>query len=143
MGSLSVAGMVGSPVRLRGILLGRPTDVVLDSEGRRAVGFLVESGDDAPRFLPFAASQPADGVIAVGSALMLFDDVAFYLKHGTSFRSLVGTEIESERAPVGALTDMRVDPTGVVIELEVESDGRRHLIPASGARFAASAATAA
>ena len=143
MGPLSVSAMVGSPVRLNGILLGRPTDVVLDVEGRRAVGFVVESGDDAPRFLPFAASQPADGVIAVGSALMLLDDVGFYLKHGSSFRSFVGTEIERERAPVGTLTDMRVDSTGAVIELEVESDGRRHLIPASGARFAASAATAA
>jgi len=141
MGSLSIAGMVGCPVRLHGILLGRPTDVVPD--GRRVLGFVVESGDDAPRFLPFAASQSADGVIAVGSALMLLDDVAFYLKRGSSFRSLVGTEIERERAPVGTLTDMRVDPTGVVIELEVESGGLRHRISASGARFTPSAATAA
>jgi hypothetical protein len=143
MGSLSIAGMVGCPVRLHGILLGRPTDVVLDADGRRVLGFVVESGDDAPRFLPFAASQPADGVIAVGSALMLLDDVAFYLRRGSSFRSLVGTEIERERAPVGTLTDMRVDSTGVVIELEVESDGLRHRISASGARFTPSAATAA
>lgn len=143
MGLLSIAGMVGCPVRLHGILLGRPTDVVLDADCRRVLGFVVESGDDAPRFLPFAASQPADDVIAVGSALMLLDDVGFYLKRGSSFRSLVGTEIEGERAPVGTLTDMRVDTTGAVIELEVESDGGRHRISASGARFAPSAATAA
>jgi len=120
MGSLSVAGLVGSPVRLQGILLGRPSDVVLDPARSRVLGFIVESGDNAPRFLPFAASQPGEGGIVVASALMLLDDVAFYRKHGTSFRSLVGTEVERENGGVGALIDMHIDDTGAVIELDVE-----------------------
>jgi hypothetical protein len=143
MGSLSAAGLVGIPVRLNGILLGRPIDLLLDVSARRVLGFVVESGDDAPRFLPFAASQPGEGVIAVGSALMLLDDVAFYRKHGVSFRALVGTEIERERAPVGTLVDMHVDRAGDVVELEVESDGLHRRVPAPGARFTLSAATAA
>lgn len=143
MGSLSVAGLVGSPVRLQGILLGRPNDVVLDSACRRVLGFLVRSGDDAPRFLPFAASQVGEGEIAVGSALMLLDDVAFYRKHGVSFVSIVGTGIARENVAVGTLIDMYVDHAGNVVELEVEHEGLRMRVPAAGATFLTSTATAA
>jgi len=143
MGSLSAAGLVGVPVRHNGILLGRSSDLVLDAGGRRILGFLVEGGDDAARFLPYAASQPASDEVAVGSALMLLDDVSFYRKHGVLFRSLLGTEIERENVPVGALIDMHVGRTGDVTELEVELGGVRSRVPAAGSSFAATAATAA
>jgi len=143
MGSLSAADLVGTPIRLHGILLGRPVDLLLDAGARRVVGFVVESGDDAPRFLPFAASQPEDDVIAVASALMLLEDVAFYRKHGVSFRSLVGTLVEQEGVPVGTLSDMHMDSTGVVVEFEVENEGLRHRVPAGDATLTSSAATAA
>jgi hypothetical protein len=143
MGSLSAAGLIGTPVRLHGIMLGRPIDLVLDPAARRVLGFVVESGDDAPRFLPFAASQPADDTIAVASALMLLDDVSFYRKRGTSFRSLVGTEIERENVPAGTLIDMHIDQTGEVLELEVELDGVRNRLPAVGSAVVPTAATAA
>jgi hypothetical protein len=143
MGSLSAAGLLGAPVRLHGILLGRPIDLLLDAAGRRVLGFVVESGDEAPRFLPFAASQPAEGAIAVASALMLLDDVGFYRKRGASLRSLLGTGIERGGLPAGALVDMWIAPTGDVVELEIEVDGARHRIAAAGSSFSASAATAA
>ncbi|HEY2543519.1 MAG TPA: hypothetical protein VGH92_10765 [Gaiellaceae bacterium] len=143
MGVLSVAGMVGCPVRLQGILLGRPSDVVLDGTARRVLGFVVHSGDDAPRFLPYAASQPIEGEIAVASALMLLDDVGFYRKHGLSFISLLGTAIEQENAPVGTLSDMHVDHAGNVVELEVDRDDEHLRVPAAGATFVTTAATAA
>lgn len=143
MGSLSAAGLVGNPVRMHGILLGRPIDLLLDAVGRRVLGFVVESGDEAPRFLPFAASQPAEDVIAVGSALMLLDDVGFYRKRGASFRSFLGTAIERGGLPAGTLVDMWIASNGDVVELEVEVDGRRHRVPAAGSSFTASAATAA
>ena len=143
MESLSAAGLVGAPVRLHGILLGRPIDLLLDAIGRRVLGFVVESGDEAPRFLPFAASQPSDRVIAVGSALMLLDDVGFYRKRGVSFRALVGTQVEQESVAVGTLIDMHVDSTGTITELEVENDGLRHRVAAGTATLTSSAATAA
>lgn len=143
MGSLSAADLVGAPIRLHGILLGRPVDIVLDSGYRRALGFVVESGDDAPRFLPFVASQPGDGAIAVASALMLLDDVAFYRTRGASFRALMGTRVEHAGVPVGALADMHIGPAGDVEELEVELDGVRRRVAAAGSSFAAAAATAA
>jgi hypothetical protein len=143
MGSQSAVRLLGVPVRLHGIMLGRPIDLVLDAGGRRVLGFVVESGDDAPRFLPYAASQPDTGAIAVGSALMLLDDVSFYRTRGTSLRSLLGTEIERESRPVGTLVDMHVDHAGDVVELEVEAGGVRSRVPAAGSTFAATTATAA
>ncbi len=143
MGSLSAAGLVGAPVRSHGVLLGRPIDLLLDAAGRRVIGFVVESGDETPRFLPFAASQPDEVAIAVGSALMLLDDVGFYRKRGASFRSLLGTAIERGDLAAGTLADMWVASTGEVVELEVDVDGARHRIPAAGSSFTASAATAA
>ena len=143
MGSLSAAGLIGAPVRLHGIMLGRAIDLVLDATGMRALGFVVESGDDAPRFLPVAASQPEEGLITVASALMLLDDVSFYRKRGTSLRSLLGAEIARENTPVGTLTDMLIDHTGAVVELDVELDGIPGRVPAAGSRFAAPTATAA
>lgn len=143
MGSLSAADLIGTPIRLHGILLGRPVDLLLDSACRRVLGFVVESGDEAPRFLPFAASQPSERLIAVASALMLLDDVTFYRTRGTSFRSLLGTRIEHGGVPAGTLADMRVAMTGDVVELDVELDGTRRRVGAVGSSFAAAAATAA
>lgn len=143
MGSLSAAGLLGLPVRLHGIMLGRPIDLLLDAAARRVLGFVVESGDDAPRFLPYAASQPGTDEIAVGSALMLLDDVSFYRTRGTSFRALLGTEIEREHVPVGTLFDMHIEHAGDVAELEVEHAGHRSRIPVAGTAFASTAATAA
>ena len=143
MGSLSAADLVGTPIRLHGILLGRPVDLVLDSSCRRVLGFVVESGDEAPRFLPFAASQPGENVIAVASALMLLDDVAFYRTRGASFRALLGTHVEHAGVPAGALVDMHLGHAGDVTELEVEVDGVRRRVDAAGTTFAAAAATAA
>jgi hypothetical protein len=143
MGALSAADLIGTAIRLHGILLGRPVDLVLDATCRRVLGFVVESGDDAPRFLPFAASQPSDGLIAVGSALMLLDDVAFYRTRGVSFRSLLGTQIEHAGVPAGTLVDLHIGHAGDVVELEVELGGTRNRIQAAGSSFAATAATAA
>ena len=49
------------PVRLHGIQLGRPTDLLLDVESWHVLGFVVRCGDEAVRFLPWAASQPVTG----------------------------------------------------------------------------------
>ena len=143
MGSLSAADLLGNPVRLHGILLGRPSDLLLDASARRVLGFVVESGDEVARFLPFAASQPGEDSIAVASALMLLDDLAFYRKHGVSFRSLLGSRIERENAFAGTLIDMHLNPAGDIVELELDNDGAHSRIVASDARFTPSAATAA
>jgi hypothetical protein len=128
MGS-SAAATLQLPVRLRGIQLGRPIDLLLDIDDWHAVGFIVRCGDESTRFLPYAACQSGAEEIAVASSLMLLEDVAFYEKRGVSFRSLLDGEVVGG----GVLQNVTLGPGGVVEELEVERDGARHRIPAAGA----------
>jgi hypothetical protein len=139
MGSLSAAASLRLPVRLHGIQLGRPTDLLLDVESWHVVGFVVRCGDDSVRFLPWAASQPSDSEIAVGSALMLLEDVGFYERRSVSFRSLAGGDVTLG----GILRDVYIGDGGAVTELEIERDGERRRIPPTGTRVAPTRATAA
>ena len=126
---VSAASAIQLPVRLRGIQLGRPVDLLLDTDRWQAVGFVVRCGDDSTRFLPYAACQPSHEEIAVASALMLLEDVAFYEKRGVSFRSLLGGDVVGG----GVLRDVVLGAAGIVEELDVEHDGGRERIPAAGA----------
>ena len=120
MGSLSAGLLLQRPVRLRGIQLGRPVDLLLDLEAWNVLGCVVLCGDESRRFLPFAACQVLDDELAVGSALMLLSDAGFYERKGVSFRSLLGTEMQG-----GLLRDLVLDAAGHVVELTIERDGER------------------
>jgi hypothetical protein len=124
MGSLSAADSLLLPVQLRGIQLGRPIDLLLDLDHWNVLGFVVLCGDESRRFLPLAASQVLDEAIAVGSALMLLEDVGFYEQRGVSFRSLLGTS-----AAGGTVRDAWFTSGGAVAELEVEIEGARTRVP--------------
>jgi hypothetical protein len=124
---------------MHGIQLGQPIDVLLDVAAWQTVGFVVRCGDETTRFLPFAACSPTAEDIAVPSALMLLEDVAFYEKRGTSFRSLLAGTVGAN----GSLVDAWVASDGAVVELEVVRDGARRRLPAAGQRVAATRASAA
>ena len=138
MGS-SAAATLQLPVRLRGIQLGRPIDLLLDIDDWHAVGFIVRCGDESTRFLPYAACQPGAEEIAVASSLMLLEDVAFYEKRGVSFRSLLDGEVVGG----GVLQDVTLAAGGIVEELVVEHDGTLQRIPAAGAVIRPTRASAA
>jgi hypothetical protein len=133
MGSLSAAASLQLRVELHGILLGRPTDLLIDTDGWQVLGYVVHCGDDSVRFLPYAAAQTSDAGIAVGSALMLLEDVEFYEKRGTSFRALLGGRVGA----AGVLRDLIIGVGGAVTELEVEHDGAMRRVPAIGQAVAA------
>ena len=143
MGTYSAAALLGLPVRLHSIQLARPVDLLVDATAWRALGFLVESSDAATRFLPFAASQPAEKEIAVHSALMLLDDAAFYRKRGVSLRALLGEEIRHDGEVVGTLLDVLVDSGGCIRELELDQNEAIVHVPAAGSRVAGPTLTAA
>ncbi len=84
--------LLNLPVRVRGIELGRPVDLIVDHGVTRAVGFDVLCGDEAHRFLPFAvASVVGDGIeIESPFVLLDLDQVAFYREQATSLRALNG-----------------------------------------------------
>jgi len=77
---ISVSDLLALPVRMHGIHLKRPIDVLLDETGERVVGFELVCGDGAHRFLPFAVADVRDAEIAVASALTLLDerDLGYY-----------------------------------------------------------------
>jgi hypothetical protein len=76
----SASELLSLPVRLHGIQLGRPVDILVDAVVDRVVGFEVICGDDAQRFLPFAVVELRSQEIALESALTLIDeqDLDFY-----------------------------------------------------------------
>jgi hypothetical protein len=139
MGSLSASAALQLPVRMRGITLGQPVDLIVDVGGWQTIGFVVRCGDASRRFLPYAASQPGDEEVAVASALMLLEDVGFYESRGVSFRSLLDGEVVG----AGVLRDLLIGDAGAIVSLEVERDGGRHRIPAAGSTILPTRATAA
>ncbi len=136
---LSATAALQLPVRLHGIPLGRPTDVLLDVETWHAVGYVVRCGDESTRFLPYAACQTTGEEIAVQSALMLLEDVAFYEKRGRSFRSLIGGIVGGG----GELRDVLLGDGGRITELDIDDDGTRRRVPAAGRTVVATRASAA
>ena len=138
MGSTSAAAVLQLPVRLQGIELGRPVDLLIETDSWRALGFVVRCRDESRRFLPYMASQPLEDEIAVGSALMLLEDVAFYEKRGVSFRSLLDGAVAG-----GVLRDVVLSNNGEVIEIEVARGDVVGRIPAAGATVLPTRATAA
>ena len=139
MGSYSAAAALQLPVRLRGIQLARPIDLLLDVDSWRAIGFVVRCGDESVRFLPYGAAQLSSEEIAVQSALMLLEDVAFYVQRGVSYRSLLDAEVEGQ----GVLRDVILGGGGRVEALEVERGGMRRLVPPAGSTVIPTRATAA
>ena len=129
MGSRSAGEVLQLPVRLRGVRLGHPVDLLLLPDATRVLGFVVLCGDGTRRFLPFAAAQVGEGEIAVGSALMLLEDVAFYRSRSVSFRALLGGTVGRNGREAGTLRDLELGAAGVV-EAAVVEGGSRRLDPA-------------
>lgn len=128
-------GLLGSqllrlPVRTNGILLGRPVDLIVDTEGLRALGFDVLCGDDVHRFLPLAAAEPREEEIHVESALVLLDEaeLRFYRARGRALRELRGSAVERHEAN-GTLADVVVDASGALHEVVLAGE-RSERVPA-------------
>lgn len=132
--AVSARALLGRPVLLMGIRLGRPTDVVLERESLRAVGLEVACGDDTLRFLPFPAARFEDGAVAVSSALQLLDEqsLAFYRGRGASFVGLRGRPVERRGTALGTFVDVLLDRDGSVVEVAVERGGARTLVAPGG-----------
>jgi hypothetical protein len=88
MGALSAEELLGLPVRLHGIVLGRPVDLLLDPVEPRALGFEIRCGDEALRFLAWATVTIREDELEIRSALLLLEDVDFYRTRARSLRGL-------------------------------------------------------
>ena len=131
MDGVSADTILGLPVRLHGVRLGRPVDLVLEPATLRAVGLHVHCGDAVDRFVPLPAVRITGREIAVRSALMLMDEgnLAFYRSRGRTFRALRGAPVVRGRRTLGDLADLVLAADGTVVDLVVERAGGRDRVP--------------
>ena len=131
------------PVRLNGILLGRPLDLLVDFDARRAIGLDVLCGDDARRFLPLGAADVREEAIVVGSPLTLLEEseLRFYRDRASTLSRLRGAELECDGDVVGALRDVEIGADGAVEGVVVELGGHvRTIAPTPALRVRARSA---
>jgi hypothetical protein len=123
---IPAGALLRRPVRLRGIKLGRPVDLVLDPSPLRAIGVEVLCGDESVRFLPLAAARVREDEIAIGSALLLLQepDLSFYRRRGTLLSELRGRRVERRGHELGVLRDVVLDRSGAIAEVVVDGDTR-------------------
>ena len=127
---VSAAHLLRLPVRVHGIELGRPVDIVLDREHTRALGFEVLCGDEERRFLPLAVATVRETELELRSSLGLLDEaeLAFYTKRGSTFAALRGSSVVRARAMLGELTDLRLAADGTIVSVVVATpDGGEEL----------------
>jgi hypothetical protein len=123
---LTGAELLRRPVRLRGIHLGRPADLLLHPREPQALGLDVLCADERHRFLPAAAAEVCDDHVEASSSLVLLDlrEDSFYRRTARPLSALLEDE---------SLEDVVLDDQWRIVELVLE-DGERvrvdgHLLP--------------
>jgi hypothetical protein len=142
MRELNGAELLALPVRLHGIQLGRPVDLLLDRDTLRTVGLDVLCGDEVHRFLPLPTASVSDDEIAILSPLVLLeeDQLHFYRSKTFALSVLRGRLVQRKGRDLGALGDVVVDAAGQLVSVVVA--GKR--IASDGElRFAANRRSAA
>lgn len=119
------------PVRLHGIQVGRPADLLLDREVPRVVGADVLCGDELHRFLPLATANVGDRQIEIRSALVLLeeDGLAFYRSRTFALTALREQPVQHRGKPVGVLRDVVIASDGTLVAVLVETDGASRRVP--------------
>ena len=143
MKELSGDALLGLAVRLHGVHLGRPVDILLDRDGERVVGLDVLCGDELHRFLPLPTAAIGDDGITIHSPLVLLeeDELAFYRARAFSLSSLRGHAVQRKGRDVGKLRDVVLRTDGELVTAILDG-GRR--VPFDGTlRFAPARRTAA
>jgi hypothetical protein len=117
-------------VRLRGIQLGRPVDVVLHPTAPRALGLDVLCGDGRHRFLPFAAASLDQEGFEIETPFVLVDLTAdsAYRTEARWLSGLRGSRLAGGRE----LRDIVLGPQWTIEELIVESEGTTMRVPLDG-----------
>ena len=126
MEELSGDELLGLPVRLHGIQLGHPADLLLDREVLRVVGLDVLCGDEVHRFLPLPTAVVAEDGLKIHSPLVLLeeDELGFYRARAFTLTSLRGKAVTKDGRSVGTLRDVVFAPNGEMVAVLLESGDR-------------------
>jgi len=116
--------LLGLPVRLHGIQLGRPVDLLLDPEARRAVGLDLLCGDEVHRFLPLPTAAVDRNEIRIPSPFVLLEqhEVDFYRSRTLALGGLRGRPVERNGRKLGALQDVVVAEDGQLLAAIVSGE---------------------
>jgi hypothetical protein len=142
MRELTAADLLALPVRLHGIQLGRPVDLLLDRDTLRTVGLDVLCGDGVHRFLPLPTASVSDDEIAILSPLVLLeeDELHFYRSKTFALSTLRGRSVQRKSRDLGALGDVVINAAGELVAVVVA--GQR-IVSDGELRFAANRRSAA
>jgi hypothetical protein len=123
---LSGDEILSLPLRLHGIELGRPVDVLLDRESLRVVGLDVICGDEVHRFLPLPTAAIGEDGLTIHSPLVLLegDELGFYRTRTFSLRSLRGKAVTRKQRSLGTLRDVVFAADGTLVAIVLESGYR-------------------
>jgi hypothetical protein len=140
MRALRADQLLALPLRLRGILLGRPIDLLLDRDELKVLGFELLSGDGSHRFVPLPTVSVSADELLVSSPLVLLEEgeLAFYRTRTIALSTLRNQAVSQDGHEVGVLRDIGFGPDGALLEVIVEADGGRLAVPYDeSVRFAA------
>jgi hypothetical protein len=114
------------PVRLHGVDLARPVDLLLHRDGLRVVGLDVLCGDEVHRFLPLPTAAIGDGALTIHSPLVLLeeDELGFYRSRAFALSSLRGRPVLKRGSEVGTLRDVVFAPGGNLVAVRLATGER-------------------
>jgi hypothetical protein len=113
------------PVRLHGVELGRPVDLLLDREALRVVGLDVLCRDEVHRFLPLPTAALGDDALTIHSPLVLLeeDELDFYRSRSFALSSLRGRPVLKRGKEAGQLRDVVFAADGQLRAVLLEPGG--------------------
>jgi hypothetical protein len=116
--------LLGLPVRLHGIRLGRSVDLLLDPDAQRAVGLDLLCGDEVHRFLPLPTAAVGRDDIRILSPFVLLEEreLEFYRARTLALGRLRGGAVERQGRKVGLLQDVVVAGDGQLVAAIVENE---------------------
>jgi hypothetical protein len=115
------------PVRVHGVHVGQPVDLLLHPTEPQALGLDVLCGDDLHRFLPLSAAEVTERHVEAFSPLVMLDlrEGSFYRREARSLNGLRGTPLRGR----SSLQDVVLAPDWTISELVLDGDER---IPLDG-----------
>jgi uncharacterized protein YrrD len=116
--------LLGLPVRLHGLQLGRPVDLLLDPDAHRVVGLDLLCGDEVHRFLPLQTAVVGDEEIRILSPFVLLEqrELEFYRSRALSLGRLRGRPVERHGRKVGLLQDVVVAEDGQLVAAILDNE---------------------
>jgi hypothetical protein len=131
MRAISGDQLLGLRLRLRGVQLGRPVELLLDRETLRAIGFDILCRDGEHRFLPFPAARVGDEDLEIPSPLMLLeeDELDFYRSRALALSALRERSVTWNGRALGTLRDIVVTANGDVVDVVVDTGAELARIP--------------